>query len=122
MTRVLLNLGEIVKNLEGEIFRIETMAREVEIAFMKISKTDGIIEKDDVISLQNVDLLIQTAEDIQRFLKGLCESESLEVKVNISDCLDLLHLGQTRRNLSGAVFGKPTEEEDVTFFQDATSC
>ena len=66
MTRVLLNLGEIVKNLEGEIFRIETMAREVEIAFMKISKTDGNIGKDDVISLQNVDLLIQTAEDIQR--------------------------------------------------------
>lgn len=119
MTVGFVRLGEVLMRLDNEISRIEGMARKVELAFSEISKCKGDMIRHELNSLQNLDLLIQTTEDLQRFVKALSLKEGTAFKLDISDYLATLHLGQTKKNLSGQLLNVAGEDEDVMFFYGA---
>lgn len=109
-------ISVLLNRLEGELGRIEGMARGVEETIMTLVHDTGAGAHPSCTALQEIDLLVQTAADVKAFLHCLAATSGSQGEICLQDALLATRLERVRKALAGGRIEVPVESEQVTFF------
>ncbi|SFS57541.1 hypothetical protein SAMN04488040_1078 [Sulfitobacter marinus] len=116
MTSVKSTWPEVLHGVESELTHVETMARRVDKALASILVARGTLTQDQTAVFQEMDILIQTVEDLRNFAAHLKENIPEHQAFDITSALKVLRLDRVRDNLSQVKRDNLSDEGRVTLF------
>lgn len=116
MTSVRLTWAELFQGLESELTNVEQMARRVDGTMMAALMLGEKLPDDQATVLQEMDVLIQTVEDLRNFSTHLKTEMVTCQSIEIASALEVLRLGRVRANLSQVKYEKISDDGQVTIF------
>jgi hypothetical protein len=116
VTSVTLTWAELFQGLERELTNVEQMARRVDGTMMAALMLGEKLSDDQVTVLQEVDVLIQTVEDLRNFSAHLKTEMDTCQSIEIAPALEVLRLGRIRDNFSQVKHDKTSDHGQVTIF------
>jgi hypothetical protein len=116
MTSVKLTWAELFQGLESELTNIEQMARRVDETMMAALMRGEKLSDDQATVLQEMDVLIQTVEDLRNFSAHLKTEMVTCQSIEIASALEVLRLSRVRANLSQVKYEKISDDGQVTIF------
>ena len=116
MTLVTLTWAELFQGLESELTNVEQMARRVDETMMAALMRGEKLPDDQATVLQEMDVLIQTVEDLRNFSARLKPDMVTCQSIEIAPALEVLRLGRVRDNLSQVKQDKTSDHGQVTIF------
>lgn len=116
MTSVKSTWPEVLHGLEDELTGIEQMARRVDQALASTLVEGGNLTKANTAVFQDIDILIQTVEDIKNFTavlrEGVLDSQSVEIGL----ALETLRLDRVLKSFNQVKHDKIADHGQVTLF------
>lgn len=109
-------ISVLLDRLEGELGRIEEMARGVEKIIITLFHDTGAGANPSCMALQEIDLLVQTTADVRAFLHCLAVTSGSLGEVCLQEALLATRLERVRKALAGGRIELSAESEQVTFF------
>jgi hypothetical protein len=116
MKEIAAPLPDVFRRLEGEISRIEEMARRVEDVVADLLSEQDKETKSARVALQEIDLLIQSSGDIKLFLACLGSSTESLPLLSLTSALCRVRLDRVRSSLAGASDSHPAIAGEASFF------
>jgi ATP-dependent RNA circularization protein (DNA/RNA ligase family) len=116
VTSVTLTWAELFQGLESELTNIEHMARRVDETMMAALILGEKLSDDQATVLQEMDVLIQTVEDLRNFSAHLKTDMATCQIIEIASALEVLRLARVRANLSQVKHDKTSDHGQVTIF------
>lgn len=116
MTSVALTWAELFQGLESELTNVEHMARRVDETMMAVLMRGEKLPDDQATVLQEMDVLIQTVEDLRNFSAHLKTEMVTCQSIEIASALEVLRLARVRANLSQVKHDKTSDHGQVTIF------
>jgi len=113
---VKLTWAELFQGLESELTNVEQMARRVDEALVSAFILGEKLSDDQATVLQEMDVLIQTVEDLRNFSARLKTDKATCQSIEIASALEVLRLGRIRANLSQVKHDKTSDDGQVTIF------
>ncbi len=107
---------EILHGLENELTSIERMARQVDLALASTFIEGGKPTNEQRAVFQEMDILIQTVEDIRNFAARLSEQMPDGQSVEIGCALEVLRLDRVVNSFSQVKHDKKSYHGQVTLF------
>jgi hypothetical protein len=112
----MLTWAEFFQGLESELTNVEQMARRVDETIVTVLKLGEKLSDDQATVLQEMDVLIQTVEDLRNFSAHLKTDMVTCQSIEIASALEVLRLGRVRANLSQVKHDQTSDHGQVTIF------
>jgi hypothetical protein len=116
VTLVKLTWAELFQGLESELTNVEQMARRVDETLVSALMLGEKLSDDQATVLQEMDVLIQTVEDLRNFSVHLKTEMVTCQSIEIASALEVLRLSRVRDNLSQVKHDKTSDDGQVTIF------
>jgi hypothetical protein len=116
VTSVMLTWAELFQGLESELTNVEQMARRVDETMIAALMLGEKLSDDQTTVLQEMDVLIQTLEDLRNFSAHLKADMVTCQSIEIASALDVLRLARVRANLSQVKHEETSDHGQVTIF------
>jgi hypothetical protein len=116
VTSVTLTWAELFQGLESELTNVEHMARRVDETLVSALMLGEKLSDDQATVLQEMDVLIQTVEDLRNFSAHLKTDMVTCQSIEVASALEVLRLGRVRDNLSQVKHNKTSDDGQVTIF------
>jgi hypothetical protein len=116
VTSVTLTWAELFQGLERELTNVEQMARRVDETMMAALMLGGKLPDDQATVLQEMDVLIQTVEDLRNFSAHLKTDRATCQSIEIASALEVLRLDRVRANFSQVKHDETSDHGQVTIF------
>jgi len=116
VTSVTLTWAELFQGLESELTNVEQMARRVDETMMAVLMLGEKLSDDQATVLQEMDVLVQTVEDLRNFSAHLKTEMVTYQSIEIASALEVLRLGRVRDNLSQFKHDETSDHGQVTIF------
>jgi hypothetical protein len=116
VTSVTLTWAELFQGLERELANVEHMARRVDETLVSVLIRGEKLSDNQATVLQEMDVLIQTVEDLRNFSAQLKTEIVTCQSIEIASALEVLRLGRVRDNLSQVKHDETSDHGQITIF------